>query len=113
MHDGRVVIADTYNHKIKLLDPANAEGVDAGRHRNARPHRDGYGRKAQFYEPGGVSVVGGTIFVADTNNHVDPRGGCQDGGDGDDPGGIGVGAEATELQATGSRRVTRVTPRSP
>ena len=25
MHDGRVVIADTYNHKIKLLDPATGK----------------------------------------------------------------------------------------
>jgi hypothetical protein len=33
-------------------------------------HRDGAGRKAQFYEPGGVSVVGDTIYVADTNNNV-------------------------------------------
>ena len=32
-------------------------------------HRDGAGRKAQFYEPSGLSVNGDTIFVADTNNH--------------------------------------------
>ena len=69
VHDGRVVIADTYNHKIKLLDPGIGRvWTLAG---TGKPgHRDGAGRRAQFYEPGGVSVAGDTIYVADTNNHV-------------------------------------------
>jgi thiol-disulfide isomerase/thioredoxin len=68
-HDGRLVIADTYNHKIKLLDPAKRKvWTLAG---TGEPgHRDGAGRKARFYEPGGVSLVGDTILVADTNNHA-------------------------------------------
>ncbi len=66
--DGRLAIADTYNHKVKVLDP------DMGRIRTlagtGRPgHTDGPGRNAQFYEPGGISVRGDRIFVADTNNH--------------------------------------------
>jgi hypothetical protein len=69
LHDGRVVIADTYNHKIKLLDPATGKvWTLAGT--GTPGHTDGKGRKAQFYEPGGVSVAGDAIFVADTNNHV-------------------------------------------
>ena len=28
-HDGRVFIADTYNHKIKVLDPSIGKGLDA------------------------------------------------------------------------------------
>ncbi len=69
MHDGRVVIADTYNHKIKLLDPATGKvWTLAGT--GTPGHTDGKGRKAQFYEPGGVSVSGDAIFVADTNNHA-------------------------------------------
>ena len=69
VHDGRVVIADTYNHKIKLLDPASGRAWTlAG---TGKPGlRDGAGKKAQFYEPGGVSVSGDTIYVADTNNHA-------------------------------------------
>lgn len=67
--DGRVFIADTYNHKIKVLDPGTgAVTTLAG---TGRPgHSDGPADRAQFYEPGGVSIAGGTIFVADTNNHA-------------------------------------------
>ena len=69
IHAGRVVIADTYNHKIKLLDPALGKvWTLAGT--GTPGQRDGAGRKAQFYEPGGVSVAGDTIYVADTNNHA-------------------------------------------
>jgi thiol-disulfide isomerase/thioredoxin len=69
IHDGRVVIADTYNHKIKLLDPATGKvWTLAGT--GTPGHADGKGRKAQFYEPGGVNVSGDAIFVADTNNHA-------------------------------------------
>ena len=66
--DGRVAIADTYNHKIKVLDPQSGRVTTlAG---SGKPgHLDGPGRKAQFYEPGGLSVSGEEIFVADTNNH--------------------------------------------
>ena len=69
IHDGRVAIADTYNHKIKLLDPATGKvWTLAGT--GTPGQTDGKGRKAQFYEPGGISVAGDTIFVADTNNHA-------------------------------------------
>jgi DNA-binding beta-propeller fold protein YncE len=69
MHDGRVVIADTYNHKIKMLDPASGEVTTiAG---TGQPgHVDGAASRAQFYEPGGVAVAGHIAYIADTNNHV-------------------------------------------
>ena len=76
--DGRVAIADTYNHKVKVLDPQTGQVKTlAG---NGKPgHIDGHGRRAQFYEPGGLSVIGEKIFVGDTNNHcirvVDSRSG--------------------------------------
>jgi thiol-disulfide isomerase/thioredoxin/sugar lactone lactonase YvrE len=78
IHDGRVVVADTYNHKIKLLDP-KTRNVWTLAGTGTPGHRDGAGKNAQFYEPGGVSVRGDAIYVADTNNHairaVDARSG--------------------------------------
>ena len=53
--DGRVFIADTYNHKIKMLDPASGKVSTFA---------------TGFHEPGGLSIAGNTLFVADTNNHA-------------------------------------------
>jgi DNA-binding beta-propeller fold protein YncE len=66
---GRVFIADTYNHKIKMLDPASRTVTTfAG---TGKPgHADGSGTRAQFFEPGGLTIAGKTLYVADTNNHV-------------------------------------------
>jgi DNA-binding beta-propeller fold protein YncE len=69
MHRGCVLIADTYNHKIKMLDPGSGQ-VDTVAGTGVPGHADGAGRRAQFHEPGGVSVAGNTLFVADTNNHA-------------------------------------------
>ena len=33
-------------------------------------HVDGAGGSAQFYEPGGLSIANGKLYVADTNNHA-------------------------------------------
>ena len=66
-HEGRVLIADTYNHKIKRLDPATgAVKTFAG---TGRPGQADGARPA-FYEPGGLSVAEGRLYVADTNNHA-------------------------------------------
>ncbi|MDO8680721.1 MAG: thioredoxin-like domain-containing protein [Acidobacteriota bacterium] len=69
VYGGRVFIADTYNHKIKLLDPVSRTVTTfAG---TGKPgHADGPGGRAQFFEPGGLSVAGNTLYVADTNNHA-------------------------------------------
>ena len=68
-HDGRVFIADTYNHKIKVLDPRSRKVTTfAG---TGKPGQDdGPGERASFYEPGGLSIAAGKIYVADTNNHA-------------------------------------------
>ena len=68
VHDGRILIADTYNHKIKMLDPASGTVTTiAG---TGQPgHADGRAARAQFYEPGGISVAGQVVYIADTNNH--------------------------------------------
>ncbi|HEV8716689.1 MAG TPA: thioredoxin-like domain-containing protein [Candidatus Binatia bacterium] len=67
-HHNRVLyVADTYNHKIKAIGPRLATAATfLG---TGKPgFRDG--ELAQFYEPGGVSVADGKLYIADTNNHA-------------------------------------------
>ena len=63
--DGKIYIADTYNHKIKLVDPATRSCVTlAGQRRRGNSLEP-----LQLHEPAGVAVHGQTLFIADTNNH--------------------------------------------
>ena len=66
---GKVFIADTYNHRLKVMDPATRR-VRSFAGTGEPGHRDGPAREAQFYEPGGLCATEQTIFVADTNNHA-------------------------------------------
>ena len=52
---GRLFIADTYNHKIKVLDRASGTVATFA---------------DSFNEPGGISIAAGQLYVADTNNHA-------------------------------------------
>jgi thiol-disulfide isomerase/thioredoxin/sugar lactone lactonase YvrE len=67
--DGRLYVADTYNHKIKQIDIRKRESRSYAGAR-ARGARDGERSKAQFNEPGGISATSDALFVADTNNHL-------------------------------------------
>ena len=63
-----VFVADTYNDKLKRLDPVTRRvrswaGGEAG-------HEDGDLVAARFWEPSGLSLAGGRLYVADTNNHA-------------------------------------------
>lgn len=66
-HDGVLYVADTYNNKIKKVFPTTRAAMtylgtgDGG-------WRDG--EKPLFDEPGGLSIAGGKLYIADTNNHV-------------------------------------------
>lgn len=62
-----LLIADTYNHRIKLLDPATRT-VKAFAGTGKPGQADG--ATASFYEPGGLAVAGSKLYVADTNNHA-------------------------------------------
>lgn len=70
-----VYIADTYNSRIKLLDPATLVTETVTGQGGSGGYRDGGLAEAEFDEPGGLdylSSVGGErrIYVADTNNHA-------------------------------------------
>ena len=63
----KILIADTYNHKIKELDVTRRSVTSfagtgkPGQTDNANP---------AFYEPGGISIANNKLYVADTNNHA-------------------------------------------
>lgn len=68
-HDGLLYVSDTYNHKIKRLDPTVRTSVtflggsEAGL-------EDGAASDTRLHEPGGLSVADGKLYIADTNNHA-------------------------------------------
>ncbi len=66
-HKQKIFLADTYNHKVKVVDPVRktcrtfAGTGEAG-------CRDGHADEAAFFEPSALSISGRELFVADTNN---------------------------------------------
>ncbi len=63
--DGRLFIADTYNNKVKVCDPATATVTTFVGTVESGDADD----PPTFYQPGGLSVAGDSLYVADTNNH--------------------------------------------
>lgn len=58
-HDGRLYVADTYNSKIKAVDPVRRTCVSWL----------GGGPGEALNEPAGLTVAGGKLYIADTNAH--------------------------------------------
>src|SRR5262249_58928504 len=58
-------VADSYNHKVKEVDP----GQDKARTLLGDGQSGDRDDPPRFFEPGGLSVAGETLYVADTNNH--------------------------------------------
>lgn len=58
-HAGKIYVADTYNSKLKTLDPTT---------RRVETFLGG-GKEALFSEPAGLSFAAGKLYVADTNAH--------------------------------------------
>jgi hypothetical protein len=68
-YEGLVYIADTYNHKIKTLDPTTGQVktlIGTGQPGDA----DGAFNEAELFEPEGVVAGNGRLYIADTNNHL-------------------------------------------
>jgi DNA-binding beta-propeller fold protein YncE len=57
--DGKLYVADTYNNKIKIIDPDKRSSATFL----------GDGNTTIFNEPGGLSFAGDKLYVADTNNN--------------------------------------------
>ena len=66
-YGNKILIADTYNHKIKELDPKR-ETVKTFLGTGKPGQSDG--ASPSFYEPGGLSLANGNLYIADTNNHA-------------------------------------------
>jgi thiol-disulfide isomerase/thioredoxin len=65
-HKDLLYVADSYNHKIKAIDPNTLTSTTfAG---TGKPGQMD-GKPAQFSEPGGLCILGDHIYVADTNNN--------------------------------------------
>ncbi len=64
--EGKLYVADSYNNKIKVCDPATKAVKTIAGTRDAGSQDE----PPQFDEPGGVSFAGSTLYVADTNNHA-------------------------------------------
>jgi DNA-binding beta-propeller fold protein YncE len=65
-NEGKVYVADTYNNKIRVIDVKSKQTTTL----------TGTGKEgssddpAEFDHPGGISIAGGKIYLADTNNHA-------------------------------------------
>jgi sugar lactone lactonase YvrE len=65
-HEGVLYVADTYNNKIKVIDPkARTSRTLVG---TGKPGKTD--SPAAFDEPAGISYAAGKLYVADTNNHL-------------------------------------------
>jgi DNA-binding beta-propeller fold protein YncE len=67
-NEGTVLVADTYNHKVKLID-LEIGSVHTLVGTGESGYVDGPGRQAQLSEPNDVALLDGNLFIADTNNH--------------------------------------------
>ncbi len=63
---GRLYVADSYNHKIKVVDPSSGAVetlLGTGKQGDSL-------NPPELAEPGGLSVAGGQLYIADTNNQA-------------------------------------------
>ncbi len=64
---GRVLVADSYNHRIKVVEPGSRTATSLLG--DGRPGADDGRGNLRLFEPGGLDVAGDEVLIADTNNH--------------------------------------------
>ena len=65
-HAGQLYVADSYNHKVKKVDPVKKTSTTfLG---SGKPGRTD--DPPTLSEPAGLSIAGKTLYIADTNNHL-------------------------------------------
>jgi hypothetical protein len=69
LQDRLLYLADTYNHRIKRLDPHQAT-IASFFGSGAPGFEDGPAKQARFSEPAGITAARDCLYVADTNNHA-------------------------------------------
>jgi thiol-disulfide isomerase/thioredoxin len=67
--ENQLWVADTYNHKIKLVNPQTGD-CQTVLGDGSVGLQDGEDKNTRFSEPSGLSVMGSDLFIADTNNHA-------------------------------------------
>ena len=68
-HEGMLYVTDTYNNKIKRIEPLT-QAVVSFTGLGEPGFEDGPAREALFYEPEGLAIANGKMYIADTNNHA-------------------------------------------
>ena len=66
---GVIYIADSYNHKIKALDPTTGK-IETLVGSGQAGHKDGDFEEAELSQPEGLGIYQNQIYIADTNNHL-------------------------------------------
>jgi len=67
--DGFVYVADSYNHKIKRIDPKTRR-VETVIGTGKKGSTNGAAKQATLNEPAGLAWLGEKLYIADTNNNA-------------------------------------------
>jgi sugar lactone lactonase YvrE len=64
-YNGKLYVADSYNHKIKIVD---LKSGSVSSYLGDGKAGDQDGQSPKFSEPAGLTAIGNTLYIADTNN---------------------------------------------
>ncbi len=69
-HEGRLYVSNSSGHEVLEVDPASGRILRAFGALGESGLRDGTPAEARFHNPQGLAVLGGALYVADTDNHA-------------------------------------------